>query len=111
MEEHITATLTRLTSQVEWWQDQANQVERDRANLRYVVPTGLVLGAAIAIYYLYVGLGVFGISVVIWAMGLYMTGVRRIEFRDNLAEAQANLREVQNRVEAQRTSNSNDRPL
>jgi hypothetical protein len=95
MAEPIAATLARLESQVSWWRDQAQQVERDRANLRWVVPAGAGFGALVALWYPGYGAALFGLTCVIWMMGLYMTTVRRTEFRDNLAEAQAALKALQ----------------
>lgn len=103
MADNITATLARLESQVDWWRDQAQQVDRDRANLRYVLPVGLVLGAAGLWIKPIVGVGLLGLALVVWGMGLYMTTVRRSEFRENLREAQAALSDAQTSIRAQRT--------
>lgn len=102
MQENITATLARLESQVDWWSDQAQQVDRDRANLRYVLPIGLLISAIGFYVKLQIGGGLAALAVVIWGMGMYMTTVRRSEFAENLREAQAELDEVQASVRAQR---------
>lgn len=102
MTDPTTATLARLESQVDWWHDQAEQVARDRVNLRYVLPVGLVVGAMAAYIKPLIGAGILAVSVVIWGMGLYMTTVRRSEFNEHLREAQAELRDVQARVRAER---------
>lgn len=104
MTEHITAKLARLESQVEWWRDQAQQVDRDRSNLRYVLPVGLVAGATGFYVRPLLGAGLLALTAVIWGMGLYMTTVRRSEFRENLREAQTDLREVEADIRAQRNS-------
>lgn len=104
MTDNITQTLARLQSQVEWWRDQADQVGRDRANLRFVPPIGLIAGAIG--YYIkpLLGGGLLVLTLVVWGMGMYMTTVRRSEFRENLREAEADLHDVEAAVAAQRTS-------
>ena len=108
MSESITARLARLQTQVAWWTDQAHQLKRDRRNLRWVVPVGALLAGAVCWIHALAALCLFGLSMVIWLMGLYMTTVRSAEFQTNLREAQSELREAQAIVQAQRDEATRD---
>lgn len=87
------AQLEHAAQQVAFWDAMRTRLHLDRRNLRFVPPVGAALAAVV---YLWVhlaalALGVLGVAVGTWLMGLYFVSVRAQEYNDRLAESRAAL--------------------
>lgn len=87
-------TLARYESNVQWWQKQTEQVERDRKNMKYIWFVGLPLSLVLAVRYWDIALCCLLTTAFIWGMGIYMTAVRRVEFRASFKEAKVDLEQA-----------------
>ena len=82
-----------LLDNVAFWRAQSRQLEHDRSRLRYLLPLGPAAGALLYVvgHNPFAGACVGGLALVTWALGLYMTTVRREEYAFALGAAEAEL--------------------
>lgn len=88
--------LERAQADLAHWQAELAQVERERKGMVWVLRVGVPLGALVAValsvdFHWWIGLGIAAMSVVTWAMGVYMTTVRRAEFAQQVRQAESAL--------------------
>lgn len=82
--------LERAEANLSHWREQARQVERERAAMPWVLRIGLPAGVAAAVLAQpWIGAAVVALSLLTYAMGLYMTTVRRGEFAHHIRDAEA----------------------
>ena len=81
--------LERAEESVVYWRAELAQVERERRGLVWALRVGVPLGAIVAVLSLvWIGVVIVAMSVLTWALGLYMTTVRRGEFAQRLRDAE-----------------------
>ena len=81
--------LERAEESVAYWRAELAQVERERRGLVWALRVGVPLGAIVAVLSLvWIGVVIVAMSVLTWALGLYMTTVRRGEFAQRLRDAE-----------------------
>lgn len=82
-----------LKNNVAFWRAQSEQLERDRRNLRYLLVVGPTTAVVVFVLSRHglASLGVLGLCLTAWALGLYMTTVRREEYAFAQAAAEAEL--------------------
>jgi hypothetical protein len=95
MQSSSEARRGKVEAKIAWWSKQAAQLERDRAQLKWILVVGLPLVAPATWYHWLLGLAVLATVLVTWGTGHYMVVVRRFEYRDQLREAQGELERVQ----------------
>ena len=84
--------LERAQENLTRWQAELVQVERERRGMVWALRIGLPLGAAVALFlHPWAGIGTCFMAVVTWALGLYMTTVRRAEFAQHVRDAEREL--------------------
>jgi hypothetical protein len=81
---------------VAWWAKQADQVERDRLNLKWIPIVGLPAAGVAGFWHLGLAAAGLALTLVTWGTGFYMTAVRRQEFRENLESARRDLETLKN---------------
>lgn len=83
------SALEKAEEGVAYWRAELAQVERERRGMVWALRAGIPLGAIVAVWgQLWIGLVIVGMSVLTWALGLYMTTVRRGEFTQRLRDAE-----------------------
>jgi hypothetical protein len=81
--------LEKAEESVAYWRAELAQVERERRGMVWALRVGVPLGALIALVaHPLIGIGLIGMSILTWALGLYMTTVRRGEFKQRLRDAE-----------------------
>lgn len=81
--------LEKAEEGVAYWRAELAQVERERRGMVWALRVGVPLGALIAVFaHPLIGLGLVGMSILTWALGLYMTTVRRSEFAQRVRDAE-----------------------
>lgn len=85
----------RHEDKLAWWKQQAERVQRDRAQLKWVLIVGALLASLALVWRPLVALAIVAVALTTWAMGIYMTYVRRGEFQDNIREAEEALARAQ----------------
>jgi len=84
--------LERAQENLAHWQAELAQVERERRGMIWALWIGVPAGGAVfAFANAWAGAGVVFIAVVTWALGLYMTTVRRAEFAQNVRDGEREL--------------------
>lgn len=84
--------LQRAQENLGHWRAQAEQVERERKVMIWVIRVGLPAGVLVAVaYHGWLGFGVGALSILTYVMGIYMTTVRRGEFAHHIRDAEAEL--------------------
>lgn len=82
--------LHRAQENLAHWQAQADQVERERKAMIWVIRVGVPVAAVIAVaYHGWIGFGVGALSMLTYVMGIYMTTVRRGEFSHHVRDAES----------------------
>ena len=77
------------------WSSEAEQIERERAGMKWVPRIGLPIGLVLAIFiHGWIGVGVIALTGVTWVMGTYMLIVRRAEFAHHVRDAHTELNEA-----------------
>ena len=92
-DETSDATTQRLTRNIAWWTQQAEQIEIDRTNINKWVPSvGIPVAIGASFIHLLLGSAVAAAGLLAWLLGIYMTAVRRAEFQGNRRAAEDELR-------------------
>ncbi len=93
-----SSNLDRIQENLNHWQSEAARNERERAVIGKVALGGLPVGIAAGFWRPLAGAAGVGLCILFYLMGMYMTWVRRGEFRENIAEAQSALKIAQAEV-------------
>ena len=83
--------LNAYAQRVAWWQGQADQVSKDRGNLRYILWAGVAASLPLSLWRPLIGAAGLLVTGVTWSIGLYMVTVRRYELAEKVQDAQAAL--------------------
>lgn len=84
--------IERARENVAHWKAQAEQVERERRAMIWVIRVGLPAAGVVALaYHFWLGFGIASLALLTYVMGLYMTTVRRGEFAQHVRDAEAEL--------------------
>lgn len=80
----------RLEQNLQWWQAQLTQVQKDRRNMKWVF-AATPLAIVASFWSLFAGVALFAIILTTWALGLYITSMRSYEFAENVRDAKQTL--------------------
>ncbi len=87
--------LERAEQRLAHWSEEADQIERERAGMKWVPRVGLPIGLIVAIViHGWSGIGVIALTLTVWVMGTYMLIVRRAEFAHHVRDAKTEVEQA-----------------
>ena len=87
---HRPTRLERAQANLDHWREEAASVERERKNMIWIPRVGVPVGIIVAVFvHGWIGVGACVLALFAWALGIYMSFVRRAEFAHHVRHAEA----------------------